>query len=224
MGAKAIRYAYDMSGIGYEVIKAFPIATGTVVEKGEVVLFSEGKIIVAPDQDQDDPYVGCAAEGHDGSTAGRDVGTEILVNCSPTAVFKCTPNITTTADSGNTTTWVDAEAKLTADNDFNGGWLKLKTTSALTVGIDKPIAITDFTQATGTFTGVFTGGVTAGDTAIMLPPINSFGWDLNSDGTNLDIKANGGQSIKIVDVDLDTEEVFFMFRLHQFANYILTIA
>jgi len=223
MGAKEIRYAYNMNGSSYEVIKAFPIATGTVIEKGEIVLLTTGFITAIGDVEQNDPYLGMATEGHDGATAGRDVGLEILVSCGPTAVFKCKPNITSTADSGNTVTWVDAEVTAVANDAYNGGWLKLKTTSAITLPIEKLMPITDFTTSTGTFAGVYTGGVTTGDTAIILPPFGSHTFDLDSDGTNINLKADGGESINIVDVDTELEEVYFMLRLHQFGNGVVAI-
>jgi hypothetical protein len=222
MATERIQYAYDLTGVLQPVRRRFPIATNTAIEMGEVVKLSAGKVVAVGDTDQDDPYLGVAAEAHDGASEG-ETGTTIMVYCSPTAVFKCKPGILSTADSGNTTTWVDAELATAAsagfaDDGWNGGYLKLKSTTALTVGIDKPIEITDFAVATGTFTGTFTGGVTAGDTALLLPPVGSKGWDLNTDGTNLNTKANGGESIMIVDVDTDQEWVYFILRLHQFGN------
>lgn len=224
MGAQKFTYAYDMIyGAGNGVEKDFYIATGTVIEKGEVVKLVENAVVAVGDTDQDDPYLGVAAEDHDGVTAGRQVGTTIRVFCSPSAVFYCKPNILSTADSGNTTTWVDGELSAIANDAYNGGYLKVKSAAALTNAINKAIRITDFVTSTGTFTGVFTGGVTAGDTALILPPPGSFGWDLNSDGTNLDTKAAGGESIQIVDVDTDLEFVYIKFRLHQFANYMVAL-
>jgi hypothetical protein len=222
MATERIQYAYDLTGVLQPVRRRFPIAANTAIEMGEVVKLSAGKVVAVGDTDQDDPYLGVAAEAHDGASEG-ETGTTIMVYCSPTAVFKCKPGILSTADSGNTTTWVDAELATAAnagfaDDCWNGGYLKLKSTIALTVGIDKPIEITDFAVATGTFTGTFTGGVTAGDTALLLPPVGSKGWDLNADGTNLNTKANGGESIMIVDVDTDQEWVYFILRLHQFGN------
>lgn len=214
-----IEFAYDLAGVMQPVRRKFPIASNTAIEKGEIVKLTAGFVTAVGDTDQDDPYLGLADEAHDGTSTGQ-TGTEIMVLCSPTAVFKCKPNIVSTADSGNTTTWVDAEVGAHANDTWNGGHLKLKTTTALTVGIDKPILVTDFATTSGTFTGTFTGGVTAGDTAVLLPPVGSKGWSLNSDGTNLDFKADpdDGHSFTIVDVDLDLELVYFILRLHQFGN------
>jgi hypothetical protein len=173
--------------------------------------------------DQDDPYLGVAAQPHDGTSDGQ-TGTMIQVYCSPTAVFKCTPAIVSTADSGNGTTWVDAEVGGISNDVFNGGILKLSekaSGSTLTDSIGKLYRITDFATSSGTFTGVFAGNVSAGDKAVILPPVGSHGWDLNADGTNLNLKANGGESIVIVAVNPETEEVFFKFRLHQLGDHIV---
>lgn len=219
-----MEYAYDLSrGDDQPLIMEFYIAAGTAIEMGEVVKLVENAVVAVGDTDQDDPYLGVAAENHDGTTAGRQSGTAIKVYCSPTAVFRCRPNIISTATGGNTTTWVDSGFTDPADDKFNGGWIKPKTTSTLTNAVNKAIRVTDFTKTTGTFTGTFTGGVSVGDKAVVLPPPGSFGWDLNSDGTNLNLAANGGESIQIVRVDTISEEVYWKFRLHQFANHMLAI-
>lgn len=222
-----MEYAYDLSrGDDQPVVMEFYIATGTVIQKGEVVKLVENAVVAVGDVDQDDPYLGVAAEDHDGTTTSpstRQTGNSIKVWCSPSAVFKCRPNIISIATGGSGTTWVDSGITDPADDKFNGGYLKVKTTAALANAINKSIRVTDFTSATGTFTGVFTGGVTAGDTAVVLPPPGGFGWDLNADGNNLNLAANGGESIQIVRVDTVSEEVYWKFRLHQFANHMLAI-
>ncbi|MDD4566145.1 MAG: hypothetical protein PHE79_11810 [Eubacteriales bacterium] len=223
--AKKIEYAFDLSNASNPVILAFPIVTNTAIELGEVVKLAAGFVVAVGDTDQDDPYLGIAAQPHDGASDGQ-TGTMIQVYCSPTAVFKCTPAIISTADSGNGTTWVDAELTAAADDTFNGGILKLSekaTASTLTDPIGTLFRVTDFATTSGTFTGVFAGNVSAGDKAVILPPVGSLGWDLNAGGTNLDLKAVGGESIRIVKVDPVTEEVFFMLRLHQLGNSTLTI-
>lgn len=222
-----MEYAYDLSrGDDQPVIMEFYIATGTVIQKGEVVKLVDNAVVAVGDVDQDDPYLGVAAEDHDGVTtspSARQTGTSIKVWCSPTAVFKCRPNIITTATGGNTTTWSDTSMTDPVDDKFKGGWIKVKTTAALTNAVNKSIRVTGSTASTGTFTATLTGGVTVGDTAVVLPPPGGFGWDLNSDGNNLNLKANGGESIQIVKVDLDNEIVYWKLRLHQFANSQLAI-
>jgi hypothetical protein len=228
MGASKLTYAYDLSGATVPMIRSFPIVTNTAIELGEMVKLVGGFIVAVGDQDSDDPYLGIAAEPHDGASDGQ-TGLKIRVYCSPTAVFKCKPHVVSTADSGNGTTWVDGElvaAAGYADDLLNGGYLKLSekaAASTLTDALGKLYAITDFAVATGTCTGVFAGNVAAGDKAIILPPVGSKGWDLNSDGTNLDLKANGGESIIIVDVDTATEEVYCKLRLHQLGEHVLAL-
>jgi hypothetical protein len=221
--AEKISFAYDLSGYA-DIIKEFPIATGTAIEKGEVVKLVAGKVVAIGDADQDDPYLGVAAEPHDGATAGRQVGLKIKVYCSPTAVFKCKPATVSTADSGSATTFVDGELVAGAgfaDDDFNGGYIKIIAATNLK---PKVIEVADFTVATGTITVANQGAaVAANDTAYLFPPVGSIGWDLNSDGTNLDLKAKGGESIRIVQVDTDLEWVYFMLRLHQLGNSTLAI-
>ncbi|KJS84991.1 MAG: hypothetical protein JM58_09485 [Peptococcaceae bacterium BICA1-8] len=227
--AEKISYAYDLTGSDYCVEREFDIATGTVIEQGEVVKLSSGKVVAIGDADQDDPYLGIAAEAHTGTADTlnpRADGLRIKVKCSPTAVFKCKPGIVSTADSGNTTTWVDAEVTAVADDTYNGGYLKLTekaTASTLTSPLGTVYAVTDFATTSGTFTGAFAGGVVAGDKALIFPPVGGYGWDLNSDGTNLDLKAHGGESIVIIDVDTQLEYVYFMLRLHQFGNYMVAL-
>ena len=146
MKAKKIDYAFDLSNASNPVILPFPIATATAIELGEVVKLSGGFVVAVGDTDQDDPYLGIAAQPHDGSSEGQ-TGTMIQVYCSPTAVFKCTPATISTADSGNGTTWVDAEVGAIANDIFNGGNLKLyeKTAaSTLTDAVGKIYPITDF--------------------------------------------------------------------------------
>lgn len=237
MGAEKISYAYDLAGIDYPVIREFDIATGTVIELGEVVIMNlaTGLVTAVGDVDQDDPVLGVAAEAHTGAADTmnpRSNGLKIKVFCSPTAVYKCKPGTISTCDSGTTTNWVDGELVAGAgfaNDSFSGGFLKIVSKAAastLTLPVGWIGRIADFTVAAGTVimeAAALTGAPVAGDTALLLPPPVSLGWDLNSDGTNLDIKANGGETIRIVDVDPVTEYVYFMFRLHQLGNSTLAI-
>lgn len=237
MGAEKISYAYDLSGGAVPVIREFDIATATVIEKGEVVRMdlTTGLVVAVGDQDQDDPYLGVAAEEHTGvadTQNPRANGLKIKVFCSPTAVFKCKPGIITTADSGTATNWVDGELVAGAgfaNDDFSGGFLKLTAKAAastLTIPVGWIGRIKDFTVAAGTIimeTGALVGAASADDKALLLPPPVSYGWDLNADGTNIDLKAKGGETIRIIDVDPELEYVYFILRLHQLGNSTVAI-
>lgn len=218
--ATYFEYAYDLCS-AFPVIVPFPIASATAIELGEVVKLSAGFVVAVGDQDQDDPYLGVAQEPHDGSTSGRQSGTVIKVYCSPTAVFKTKPP-SVVADSGNTTTIVDASYGTIANDEMNGGALKLVslgTSSTLTLAPGKVVTVTDFVTSTGTFTGTFTGGTTAGDTYKLFPPVGAHSFDLNSDGTNFDFNSTGGESLEIVQNDFVNEWIYFKLRLHQLASY-----
>ncbi len=235
--AEKISYAYDLAGIDYPVIREFDIAAATAIELGEVVKLdlATGYVVAVGDVDQDDPYLGVAAEAHTGAADTlnpRSNGTKIKVYCSPTAIFKCKPAIISTCDSGTATNWVDGELVAGtgfADDSFSGGYIKLTekaAASTLTIPVGWIGRIKDFTVAAGTVimeTSALTGAASAGDKALILPPFASYGWDLNSDGTNIDLKAKGGESITIIDVDPVTEYVYFRFRLHQLGGHMLAI-
>lgn len=212
-----IEYAFDLSGCTYPVIKEFPIAAITNVSIGEVVGLVAG-LVVEVDSDQDDPVLGVAAENHDGSTAGRQSGKVIKVYCSPSAVFKVKAP-TVVADSGNTTTLVDASYGTVGNDEMNGGNLKLVARGAgstLTLAPGAIVPITDFVTSTGTFTGAFTGGTTAGDTYKLFPPVGSHTWDLEAAATAIDWNTTGGEAVQIVGVDMTNDWIFFKFRLHEF--------
>lgn len=235
--SEKMSFAYDLAGSDFEVIREFDIGTATVIEKGEVVRMNlaTGLVVAVGDADQDDPYLGVAQEGHTGAADTmnlRSNGLKIRVSCSPTAVFKCKPGILSTADSGTTTNWVDGELVAGAgfaDDDFSGAFLKIyekAAASTLTIPVGTVLRASDFTVAAGTIimvAGALTGGASAGDKALLFPPKVSHGWDLNADGTNLDLKAKGGESISIVDVDPLSEYVYWKFRLHQLGSHILAI-
>jgi hypothetical protein len=218
-----MEYAYD-SASDFPVIKEYDIAAGTVIEKGEVVKLVDGLVVAVGDTDQDDPYLGVATEDHTGvsdTMNPRSNATRIYVYDSPTAVFKCKPNQLLTAASGSTTTAVDSAFGTIANSKFNGGYLKV--ISAANIPAGKVFRITAFATTTGTFTAAFGATVAAGDKFLVFPPVLSFGWDLNSDGTNLDLVNNGGESILIEDKDIDIGWVFWRFRLHQKAAYMIAI-
>lgn len=232
-----ISYAYDLGMNGVPVIREFDIAAATVIELGEVVRLdlTTGYVVAVGDADQDDPYLGVAAESHSGTASTfnpRENGTKIRVYCSPTAVFKCKPGIVSTCDSGTATNWVDGELVAGAgfaNDDFSGAYIKLlekAVASTLTIPVGWIGRVKDFTVAAGTLimeTGALVGAASAGDKALLLPPPVSYGWDLNSDGTNLDLKAKGGETIRIIDVDPDLEYVYFILRLHQLGNSTVAI-
>jgi len=215
-------------------IQAHPyyIATGTAIEKGEVVLFTTGVGVAAVDgTDFDDPALGIAAEAHTGTGSGRNIGTEILVYSDPDIVYRVVPKILSTVDSGDATSWVDAE--YTAANDvFNGGHIVVVSANSVTgFAANDILNITDFANSGGDFTVTGAGGtIAAGITGYIYPgtrAVGSYAFDLDSDGTNINMKSAGGEALIIKDVAWDASKkeatVFCKLRLHQFGDHVVAV-
>lgn len=204
--------------------RKFVIGTTTAIEKGEVVKLSNGTIVAVGDTDQDDPYVGIAAVEHDGSTDdGVQKAEEIRVYDHPDDIFELVPRNVITATGGSTTTFVDSNILPATDDIFNGGYLQIVTCAADSSLIGKKVKISDFTGATGTFTLAETlpAALASGDTAYLCPgkrAIGQYGWDLNSDGTDINFESSGGESLELYSVDPGTFKTFWKLRLHQFGN------
>ena len=213
--------------------REFYIATGTAIEKGEIVIFTAGVGIgaVGTPADFDEPALGIAAENHDGATAGRQVGTKILVYCEPDIVLKVIPKTLSTTTSGDATSWIDTS--LTAANDvFNGGKIVIVSTNSVTgFNVGDVLDITDFANSGGDCTVTGAGGtIAAGMTGYIYPgklAVNCHGFGLNSDGTNIDLDTAGGESLNIVDTDYDAQlketTVFSKLRVHQFGNHVVEL-
>ena len=212
--------------------RPFYIASGTAIKKGEIVKFTPGTGIEAvAGTDFDDPALGVAAEEHDGSTAGRQSGTEILVYCDPDIVYKVVPKTESTADSGDATSWVDAEFTA-ADDIFNGGKIVITDTNDVDgFEVGDVLDITDFANSGGDFTVTGAGGtIAAGMKGYVYPgdlAVGSHAFDLDSDGTNIDMKTAGGASLIITGTSYDAAKkettVYCKLRLHQFGNYVVAL-
>lgn len=220
-----LKFAYDLVTGNTEILKPFYVVTTTAIEKGEVVKFTPGTGVVAlGDQDQDDPVLGVAAEAHDGSTAGRQKGTEIKVSCSPTACFKVPNLLVITATGGSTTTFVDSNLRPATDDIFNGGYLEVVSCAADSTMVGKMIKITDYTGSGGTITfGTQPAAFASGDTAKLWPgplAVTTYSHNLTSDGTDIDWEETAaGEAIQIVAADPANKELIVKFRLHQFGTY-----
>jgi hypothetical protein len=224
--------AYKMGG---GPIEAHPyyIPSSTAVVKGQVVAFTAGTGIVVYDAtDADDPILGIAAEDHDGATAGRESGTELLVYDDPNIVFKCIPTTESTVDSGSSTTWVDAEYTA-ADDIFNGGHIVITDTNSVAgFNVGDVLNITDYANATGTFTVTGAGGtIAAGMKGIVYPgklAVNSVAFDtVATTYNNFNMKSAGGETLKFVNVEWDAAKkkatIYFKIRLHQLGNSTVAI-
>lgn len=211
-------YAYNTNGRA-DNPREFDIATATAIELGEVVKRTSGLVVAVGDTDQDDPYLGIAAEPHDGSTSGRQSGTKIKIYDNKDDIFSLKPRNVVTATGGSTSTFVDSNLKFSNDNDLNGGYLHIVSCAADSTLNGKIVKISDFTQSTGTITlaETLSATIASGDTAYLCPgkqAIGQYQFDLVGDGDDINWEANGGESLEIFDVDPELFLVFFRFRLH----------
>ena len=213
--------------------RAYYIASNTAIEKGEIVQFTPGTGIAALTEgtDFDDPAFGVAAEAHDGSTAGRQSGNEILVYSDPDIIYEVIPATESTTTGGDATSWVDSSLTA-ADDTFNGGKIVITDTNSVSgFNVGDVLDITDFANSGGDCTVSGAGGtIAAGMKGYIYPGKRSIGcyaFDLNSDGTNIDLDTAGGESLIIVDTDWDAQRkktvVYCKLRLHQFGDHVVAL-
>ena len=218
------KYAYRQGGEnGVMNPREYYIATGTAIEEGEIVLQTPGTGIAAVSgTDFNDPAIGIASENHDGSTAGRQSGTAIKVYDDPNCVFSLKSTNVITATDGSTTTFVVAGLLPQTDNLWIGGYLEIVSCAADSSLNGKMIKITDSTGSTGTLTfDTQIAAFASGDTAYLHPgklAIGEYGWDLTSDGTDVDWDTSGGEALVLVDADPERKLSYWKLRLHQLGN------
>lgn len=212
-------YAYDLSGCSYPVIKEFDIADATAVSNGELVRFTDG-YIVAGGTDYTTPYLGVTAE----AKTANDGKVRISVYCSPSAVFRVGPIVTTVTATPSTTVWTDSTVLLNTTADIaNGAKLKIKAKASAATGtflVGAVIPVTD--SATNTLTGAaasFPGSTTVGDSAYLFPAIGKLGATASAtNALTLTWAATSGTAIEVVDHDLDNNKVLVAIKLHQFSS------
>lgn len=220
--------AKSATGIYSPIAEEFPIATGTAIERGEIVLLTPAVGIAAvAGTDFDDPAFGVAAEDHNGSTAGRQVGLKIKVYTDPNLIYSLRNDNIITATGGSATTFVVAGLLPATDNLWIGGMLEVVTCAADATMIGKRIPITGSTGTGGTLTfPTQTAAFASGDTAKLCPgklAVGLLGWDLTSDGTDVDWDTSGGEALQLVGSDPTNMISYWKIRLHQMGNSTLAI-
>jgi hypothetical protein len=218
--------AYVKGGGAIEATARY-IATNVAIEKGEIVQYGvTGITALTEGTDFDDPAFGVSAENHDGSTPGRQSGTEILVYDNPMIVFQHVPSTESTTTGGDATSWIDSSLTA-ADDVFNGGHIVITDTNNVAgFSVGDVLTITDFANSGGDCTVSGAGGtIAAGMKGYIYPgyaAIGSYAFDLNSDGMAIDMDTAGGQSLIIEDVKWDAQlkkaTVYCRLRLHQLGN------
>jgi hypothetical protein len=213
---KGFVYSYDLTG-RTPLIRKYPIADSLAIEKGEPVSFTQGTgiIVHAGPTDFKTPVLGVSMN----EKAANDGQTELEVSVSPTAVYKYSARgLAYTATGGSTTTFVDSSLLGASVNDFyKGGMIEIVSCAANSALNGKRVKISASTVASGTLTLAETlpSALAAGDTAyICLGEYahNHLGFDLTSTAMNIDLDADGGKVLRIVDTNPETMEMFVMFE------------
>ncbi len=216
---KGFFWAYDLNGSKVPIVRDMYIPTATVIEQGEIVAFTPGTgVVVADGTDFDTCHLGVAVNAHAASS-----GTSIKVSISPTAVYSHGCGNIITATGGSTTTFVVSGLLPQTDDLWNDGYLKIIACAADSSLNGTKVKITDCTGTSGTLTfSTQSGALASGDTAYLCPgkrALTEYGWDLDSDGMNVDWDTSGGSALTLVDVDPSNMLSFWIFRLHYFGNY-----
>lgn len=202
-------------------VQTLPIAAATAIEKGELVKFTPGTGVQAvAGTDLDDPSIGVSLEEHDGSSDGQ-TGTEIKVVTGPNTVIGLKSTEAQTLTGGSTTTVVISGLLPQTDNLWIGGYVEV-VSCASGIPAGTMIKITDSTGSSGTLTiPTQSSAFASGDTVRLHPgklAIGEYGWDLNSDGMDIDYTSSGGEGLVLYDADPVNKMAYFMLRLHQFGN------
>lgn len=222
------KWSGDLNGHKNPIIRELQIPTATAIEKGEIVDFTAGTgVVVVAGTDFDVPMIGVANEGHDGATAGRNVGLKIEVSVSPTAIYRLRSTNVMTATGGSTTTLVDSSILPSTSSFWKGGSIKIISCAADPSLNGRMVKISDNSSTTLTLAETLPAALASGDTYYVCPgpfAIGCFGWDLTSDGTDIDWDTDDAQSLQLYDTNPDTMETFWIPRIHRLSANFLKLA
>lgn len=217
---------YDVTGSQVTGMKEYDIAAATNVALNTAVKLTAGKVVQAA-VGETAAILGSTAEIHTGSADPfnpRNNGLKIKVFDSPSQIFETSaPRLTATGGTATTLIVNDATLAALADDDFNGGFMKLISKAAASTNTD-PVGtvypITDFTAATKTFTTTQTAGgaITVGDVFAIFPPVGFQKGNLDATFTKYDLSATATLAIKTSGRNIDKNKVYVEAALHQNAN------
>lgn len=204
--------------------REYDIAYNTTINKGQLVKLSEGKVISAIAAETG-ALLGVAAEAHSGAADALDPranGTKIMVFDDPSAIYQCAaPQVT--AASGSATTLVFTAGQYFANDDFNGGYVKLVSKvadSTNTDAIGTVRAISDYAvtaNTSGTFTIDSGGSPNAGDVYAVFPPVGFAKGNLNSGRDGIVLSASASLPLRVIGADIGFDKVNVMIKKHAFA-------
>lgn len=205
--------------------REYDIATNTAIVRGQFVKLSEGKVISAVAAETG-ALLGVAAENHSGVADALDPranGTKIMVYDDPSAVYQCAAPQVTAAAGGSGTTLVVTAGQYFANDDFNGGYVKLISKAANSTNTDEigtVRAISDFAvtaNTSGTFTIASGGTPAAGDVYAVYPPAGFAKGNLSADKDGLVLSASASLPIRVIGADVRLGKINVMVKKHVFA-------
>jgi len=203
-------------------IREYDIATSTEIKKGQVVKLTEGLVVLAT-ASETSAILGVAAENHSGAADALDPrsnGTKILVIDAPDAVFAC-PVPTFEATGGSATTITTDDLGAYANDDFNGGYVKLVEKASGSTNTDKIGAvkrITDYSYASSgtvsTFTVASGGTANSGDKYELYPAVGLAKFALDSNIQKIICTGVSATVLKVVGRNEDTSEILVKAASH----------
>lgn len=201
--------------------REYDIAPDTQIKAGQVVKLTAG-LVVAAAAGETGALLGVAAEQHTGADDAlnpRSHGKKIMVWDDPDLVMQCrAPEIEVT--SGTATTIVASGIATFANDDFNGGYVKLISKAEDSTNTDEighVRRITDFVAADKSFTLEDGGTPAAGDVYAVFPPIGFAKGNLNDTRTGLVLTATASLSLKVMGHDHDLGKINLIPGKHVFA-------
>jgi len=202
--------------------KSYQIPATTDIEEGQVVKLAAGKVVLAV-VGETAAILGVAKENHTGVQDAfnvRNNGLAISVLDGPSTIFEAAAP-QATATSGSATTMAATGLAVFADDDFNGGYIKLITKAAASANTDAlgtVYPITDFTAATKLFT-VATGAThTAGDVYEIYAPVGFQKGNLDATISKVVLTTNADIPFRAYGEDLDRGVQYYTAALHLNAN------
>ena len=219
-----MKFYQKLDGGAHISAREYDVAADAVIVEGQAVKLSAGKVVSAA-AGETGALLGVSAESHSGSADALDPradGAKLLVVDDPDAIYQCAaPKIT--ASGGSATTLAFTAGQYFADDDFNGGCVKLVSKaadSANTDGIGQVREITDYAVTagvSGTLTLAAGGTPAAGDVYAVFPPVGFAKGNLNDRRDGIVLTASAALPLRVIGADTALDRVNVMIRKHAFA-------
>lgn len=219
-----MKFYQKLDGGAHISAREYNVASDAAIREGQAVKLSEGKVVSALAAETG-ALIGVAAETHSGSADALDPranGTKLLVIDDPSAVYQCAAP-TVTASGGSATTLVFTAGQYFADDDFNGGCVKLVSKasgSTNTDAVGTVRAISDFAvtaSTSGTMTIASGGTPNEGDVYAVFPPVGFAKGNLSSRRDGVVLTASASLPIRVIGADVGFDKINVMVKKHAFA-------